>query len=269
MKHSGVAIVGLGNLLCEGLQSLLRKSRFTVVADAMTLEEVLANFATVRPELVICAIADGEAASARIEQIRACRNEMEGVRVVLLVHRPSAATLRDAAASGVQAVLLSNITSDVLQRSLDLVMLGQQLFPGAPDEAQLRSAATLISFKSPAPATTAAREPSQPSGSKPLKSLSGAMPAFDTQYNPALSDRERQILRYLLDGAANKTIARQMDITEATVKVHLKGLLRKIRVNNRTQAAVWGLNNPVVFDDAYAEETARAPEFESIGQATN
>jgi two-component system nitrate/nitrite response regulator NarL len=39
-------------------------------------------------------------------------------------------------------------------------------------------------------------------------------------------------------------MARILGITEATVKVHLKSLLRKIRVDNRTQAAIWALSNP-------------------------
>jgi two-component system nitrate/nitrite response regulator NarL len=42
-----------------------------------------------------------------------------------------------------------------------------------------------------------------------------------------------------MQGEPNKIIARQFDITEATVKVHIKAILRKISVRNRTQAAVW------------------------------
>ena len=55
--------------------------------------------------------------------------------------------------------------------------------------------------------------------------------------------REKSILRYLIEGDSNKSIARKIDITEATVKVHVKAILRKIRVHNRTQAAIWGMNN--------------------------
>lgn len=58
-----------------------------------------------------------------------------------------------------------------------------------------------------------------------------------------LSERERQILRALSDGSPNKVIARQCAITEATVKVHLKAILRKLRVANRTQAAIWAYQN--------------------------
>ena len=60
---------------------------------------------------------------------------------------------------------------------------------------------------------------------------------------PGLSEREIQILDGLVKGHANKVIARTCDITEATVKVHMKSILRKIRVTNRTQAAIWALAN--------------------------
>jgi two-component system nitrate/nitrite response regulator NarL len=59
---------------------------------------------------------------------------------------------------------------------------------------------------------------------------------------PKLSAREKCILRCLLNGDANKVIARKVDIAEATVKVHVKAILRKIRVRNRTQAAIWAMN---------------------------
>jgi len=58
-----------------------------------------------------------------------------------------------------------------------------------------------------------------------------------------LSERENQILRSLLKGESNKMIANRLGITEATVKVHLKTVLRKIGAANRTQAAIWALNN--------------------------
>ena len=56
------------------------------------------------------------------------------------------------------------------------------------------------------------------------------------------SEREHQILQCLVNGLSNKAIARKHHIAEATVKVHVKGLLRKVQVSNRTQAAIWALN---------------------------
>ena len=80
----------------------------------------------------------------------------------------------------------------------------------------------------------------------------------DTQYVaplgnlPKLSEREAQILDGLVKGLANKVIARTCDITEATVKSHMKSILRKIRVANRTQAAIWALEHGHPADEIKA-----------------
>lgn len=58
-----------------------------------------------------------------------------------------------------------------------------------------------------------------------------------------LSPRERDVLRRLCNGQTNKDIAKQLDIVESTVKVHLRGCFRKIGAQNRTQAAVWATQN--------------------------
>jgi two-component system nitrate/nitrite response regulator NarL len=60
---------------------------------------------------------------------------------------------------------------------------------------------------------------------------------------PHLSAREVVILKGLADGLPNKVIAKTLAITEATVKVHVKAVLRKIQARNRTQAAVWAVRN--------------------------
>ena len=63
-----------------------------------------------------------------------------------------------------------------------------------------------------------------------------------------LSEREVRILDGLVKGYANKVIARTCEITELTVKVHMKSILRKIRVENRTQAAIWAMANGYAAD---------------------
>ncbi|WP_281707859.1 response regulator transcription factor [Phaeobacter italicus] len=54
-----------------------------------------------------------------------------------------------------------------------------------------------------------------------------------------LSGREWLILTKLIDGATNKSIANELGICEATVKVHLRTCFRKVGAKNRTQAAIW------------------------------
>lgn len=64
---------------------------------------------------------------------------------------------------------------------------------------------------------------------------------------PRLSGQEEIVLTYLMRGITNKSIARELGIAEATVKVYVKNLLHKLRVQNRTQAAIWGINRSAVM----------------------
>lgn len=247
MKQYTVAVVGSGLLFREGIQTLLRRPRFMVVSSSATLAEALNRpLGTAVPALAVCTCASADDATALIASFSEREPAEEEPRLVLLADGLSAETLRIAAAAGVQAVLSNNITGEVLQRSLELVMLGQQLFPRWSEDAPPRPGASLLQFTRPTPA----QGPSLPGGNRsgPVSTLQG-----DSQRFNVLSDRERQILLCLVHGAANKMIARDLQITEATVKVHIKGLLRKIRVSNRTQAAVWGLNNNLASHPGFNE----------------
>jgi two-component system, NarL family, nitrate/nitrite response regulator NarL len=86
-----------------------------------------------------------------------------------------------------------------------------------------------------------------------------AAPSFEDRSNDArLSPREKEILSHLVTGHSNKLIARYLGIAEATVKVHLKSVQRKIRVENRTQAAIWALANlPQPNASSTIRETAK------------
>ncbi|SEK77245.1 two-component system response regulator NarL [Halomonas daqiaonensis] len=61
----------------------------------------------------------------------------------------------------------------------------------------------------------------------------------------SLTQREREILRELAAGLSNKLIARKLDITEGTVKVHVKHLLKKLNLRSRVEAAVWAVQEGV------------------------
>lgn len=60
-----------------------------------------------------------------------------------------------------------------------------------------------------------------------------------------LTEREQEILRGLAEGKSNKLIARDLDIAEGTVKVHVKNLLRKLSFRSRVEAAVWAVENRI------------------------
>ncbi len=56
-----------------------------------------------------------------------------------------------------------------------------------------------------------------------------------------LTRREQQVLELIAKGLSNKLIARELDIVESTVKVHVKHLLQKYNFSSRTEAAIWAI----------------------------
>jgi DNA-binding CsgD family transcriptional regulator len=119
------------------------------------------------------------------------------------------------------------MTCDVFIKSIELVMMGETIYPPA-----------FLSF-------VLDPEINQPEDAVPREEQEQMIliATEDTIEPPQLSPREKSILRCLVEGDSNKCIARKIDIAEATVKVHVKAILRKIRVQNRTQAAIWGMRN--------------------------
>jgi two-component system nitrate/nitrite response regulator NarL len=109
---------------------------------------------------------------------------------------------------------------EILIKSLELVMLGETVVPSAIMH-------LLLSGMIQCP-------------EQPFQNNAVAEPKISNLRECNLSVREAEILGCLMHGSSNKIIARTLDITEATIKVHVKAILRKIGVANRTQAAMWG-----------------------------
>ena len=61
----------------------------------------------------------------------------------------------------------------------------------------------------------------------------------------ALTPREMEILRHLSEGQSNKVIARNLNISDGTVKLHVKAILRKLKVHSRVEAAVMAVQQGV------------------------
>jgi len=119
------------------------------------------------------------------------------------------------------------MSCDAFVKSIELVMMGETVFPPA----FLSSSAPAIKSDHRSRTTPVA------------ETERTIIVTAEDAAAPQLSPRELVILRCLIEGNSNKGIARKIDIAEATVKVHVKAILRKIRVQNRTQAAIWGMNN--------------------------
>jgi two-component system, NarL family, nitrate/nitrite response regulator NarL len=226
MDRFSVFLVDPDRLFREGLKRILADGAFEIVGEARSVDEAREALGRGgRVDLVVLEVTDSEEAATAV-LFDAARSR--GIKTVVLTADRSPAAIGRAIGWSVDAYLLKDMSPEALTRSLQLVMLGQQILPTALMMSVLNADA--------APASAGGV------GS----SIRG------------LSPREVQILRYLTTGHSNKAIARALDISEATVKVHLKALLRKVQVNNRTQAAIWAMNNGIGEQAAASENTAAA-----------
>jgi DNA-binding NarL/FixJ family response regulator len=87
----------------------------------------------------------------------------------------------------------------------------------------------------------------QKSNAKPVTAPSNSVANLDAL---GLTSRQLDVLRLLLKGMSNKLISRQIDLAEATVKIHIRGILRALKVTTRTEALVKLAEMGVRFTDS-------------------
>jgi two-component system, NarL family, nitrate/nitrite response regulator NarL len=218
-------IVGASTLWREGLIRILKPAGFYFVGSKPSMSEVeLEQFPESDPCLLI--IECNDSAQSLIAHITAVKKRIPLVRIALLGHHWVMSEIAAAFQAGANAYFTEATASDEFVNAIGLIMSGHQaILPielaSSPSDTEQQSQSPRVYF------------------SKPLESDQGA-PSGPLLH---LSPRETSILRCLARGASNKLIAREIKISEATVKIHVKVILRRIGATNRTQAAVWAMTN--------------------------
>jgi two-component system nitrate/nitrite response regulator NarL len=138
-------------------------------------------------------------------------HQQRGVKIVVLAKDTDSLEMDQDQIAALSGILTYGLSADAFVRSLRLICSGQRVFPR---NLVLR----------PKPQAPSSRTEHRSNGDY-------------------LSPREREVLAHLVAGHSNRAIAQHLGTAEATVKVHLKSLLRKINAGNRTQAAIWALSN--------------------------
>jgi two-component system nitrate/nitrite response regulator NarL len=225
-QYFPTAIVGSNPLLRESLSRFLQKSSFNVAALASCVDEL--SIAALSQDRDILLIIDGcDHPGEACSQIERFRQDHPSGRVVVLANHCAPGDLARVLRSGANGYFATIATCDDFIKSLELVMGGQTVLPSEALESVLVGE------------TSGAGDVSAHCGA-----ASTEVPvSIGSVEMPQLSARELYILRCLTEGSSNKVIARECDIAEGTVKVHVKAILRKVKVKNRTQAAIWALNN--------------------------
>lgn len=217
LKNVQISLLGENEIAREGLRKILSSENFHIrdsVSDVAAMVNSLGNKVAEGDAHVI--IVDNSHRNKNLDACRTLALTKGDARLVLLADQYVFEDVAEAFQIGVDGVIIKEISCEPLIESIVLVALGEKVFPS-----QLANNLTRCT-------------PSADMGDWKASAAS-----------VGLSDREIEILESIMVGMANKVIARQYSICEATVKVHVKAILRKLAVGNRTQAATWAVKHGV------------------------
>lgn len=211
MSHDAASIMLVDDhpLLRKGLQQLIELSDdLELVAQAGSGAEAIKLGEELDPDLILLDLnMQGMDGLETLEKLRAV-----GVtsRIVMLTVSDADEDVIAAISRGADGYLLKDMEPDELLTQIERALQGKMVMSEAVTQAL----------------ATAIRKP-QPNNEAKLDSLTG---------------RELEILKLIAKGLSNKLIARELDISDGTVKVHVKHLLKKLCLRSRVEAAVWMIN---------------------------
>ena len=242
-----IVVTHPSSLLHDGLRQLFSKSRFRPFRIAAVFSEELESYLKSQESCVWLTGVDKSlaATNALVRRVVAAN---PGVKVVILATTQNPEDVVAALRAGACGFLGQDVPGETLLRSLELISHGEMIvYPqfassqadsGDKQDQANEEANDYVSTNAEAQLTRRFRP-----RSALAQVQADAANENQTGGVPSLSRREMLILRMLIQGASNKVIARNLVITESTVKVHMKAILRKLRLQNRTQAAIWARNH--------------------------
>lgn len=213
-----VCLISASDISREGLSSILDAEGFSVV-------ERLEDTSQIDPDKCepgMLFILDSPPVDQQCQQVANIQTITEDPVIVILTEEFDLHAMVACFRAGVQGYIVKSIKALPLMAALKLAAMGERVLPSSLVDVLDRR----LSFP---------RTPDEVDGSVEAAKL---------------SPRELDVLCCLIAGYSNKVIARELSVCEATVKVHVKAILRKLKVNNRTQAAIWassrGISSPII-----------------------
>ena len=185
-------------MIRTAIEVLLRDTGQTIVGSATTGEEALRALEELRPDLLLLDLQMPEGSG--MDVLRAVRSDGLTLRVVLLTAGIEDPALMEAYALKVDGMVLKNSDPAYLIECLDAVGAGRSWI-----DPELKERIARLADRAPAE-------------------------------RPAL--RERELIKCVSQGLRNREIAKQLGVTEGTVKVYLHNVFDKLGVKNRTELAI-------------------------------
>ena len=206
-----IVLIDDHNLFRSGIKALLsRQADFDIVGEAADGLSGVKLVEQTKPDIVLLdldmPVMNGREALAQILSVRSEQN------VVMLTVSEDSEDLTECMRFGARGFLLKNINADFLVDSIKRAVDGDNVFS---PEMTARLVQSLI---------------------RPHNAGTGSA---------LVTPRELEILGHLAAGHSNKIIARQLDLAESTIKVHIQNILRKLELSSRVQAAVYAVQHKV------------------------
>ena len=215
MKPTRVLVADDHALFRKGVTELLRGTDgFTVVGEAQDGRDAVAKALALLPDVVLMDVympgMDG------IEAARRIKAALPSTKIVVLTVSEEDQKLFEAVRAGAYGYLLKNVEPEELFRTLRGVVRGEAFV--TPSMAAKILEEFTRQVRAPQKGTTSA----------------------------GLSPREREVLELLTRGSVNKEIAAALEISENTVKNHLKNIMEKLHLENRVQVVAYALREGLV-----------------------
>jgi DNA-binding NarL/FixJ family response regulator len=206
VKPISLAVIDDHPLLREGVaRSLAETGKFTILGEGASADDALRLGLEHRPDIILMDISMPGGGHAAIASIR---EELPDQKIVVLTVSESNDDLTAALNAGVEGYVLKGVGAKTLAEILEMVAAGESYVPPT------LAARMLASLK---------EMNARAASGGPLSQLSA---------------REHEILGFVANGLSNKEIALRLDLQEKTVKHHMTRILSKLRVRNRTEAAL-------------------------------
>lgn len=211
-----VLVVDDHTLFRKGLVTLLQDRGLTVAGEAGDGRAGIEEAVRLKPDVILMDV--NMPGCNGIEATRAIHERLPETRILMLTVSDEDDNLFAAVKAGARGYLLKNIDPDELVAAVERLMNGEAVIPHQLAAHFLAEFATMAKSR--------------------------VAPAAGSSH--VLTTREEEILRELANGATNKEIANALSISEHTVKIHLKNILKKLHMNNRTQAAIYAQRHGLV-----------------------
>jgi two-component system nitrate/nitrite response regulator NarL len=238
MRHfTDAIIVDKSALFRAGMSRVLTNTRFRLKAAVASVAAIPESALRSKTDAILLMGVDG-CSETDLSSLSSLKSNYPLLNVVALGGEFDPKAVCEALEAGANGYLLKEeITTEALLKSLEVVLLGEAVLPRRLIQLLRVDSGMLLDISPKAGDLRLLPAVGTESEAIEIEKQRPTIPRVER-----LSEREQIILDHIAKGATNKHIARDLNVAEATVKVHVKAILRKVKVQNRTQAAIWAVN---------------------------